>query len=129
MKMNPAAKYSWLAVLFFAAAFLAGCVAPQPVDWNSRVGHYTYHQAVSELGLPNRLTRRSDGTTVAKWFTQPGGADFGPGMPNGLNNGANNGFGGGPNSASQNLRPGFSDHYLQLTFGTNDLLSAWSNHE
>jgi hypothetical protein len=108
-------------VLSFAVAFVTGCATTQPVDWNSRVGNYTYAQAINELGPPNRQSRHSDGATEFKWFTQPiGGTGFGTGVPN---NGMNNGFG-----AGQNISPGFSNHYLQLTFDTNGVLATWSKN-
>jgi hypothetical protein len=117
MKMNSAVKCSWLAVLFFALAFITGCATAPPVDWNSRVGHYTYAQAVHELGPPNRQARLSSGATESKWFLQPGGPAA---MPN---NGMNNGFGVG-----QNISPGFDDRCLQLTFDRNGVLTAWSKN-
>ncbi len=119
MKMNSVVKCSPLVVLFIAIAFFTGCATTPPVDWNSRVGNYTYDQAVHELGLPNRQARLSNGAAVFKWFLQPTGGT-GIGMSN---NGMNNGFG-----AAQNISPGFSNHYLQLTFDTNGVLTAWSRN-
>ena len=119
--MNSAAKCSPLAVLFLAIAFFAGCATAPPVDWNSRVGNYTYAQAIHELGPPNREARLSNGSAMFKWFSQPTiGAGYGTGM---ANNGMNNGFG-----AGQNISPGFNDQYLQLTFDTNGVLNAWSKN-
>jgi hypothetical protein len=116
MKTNSAAKASLPVVLFLAlVAFITGCAMVPPVDWNSRVGHYTYAQAVNELGPPNRQVRLSNGATEFKWFLQPNGGT-GPGM--GMNN---NGFGVG-----QNLSPGFGDRYLQLTFDAKSVLTDWS---
>jgi len=54
MKINLAAKFSLPVILALAVAFLTGCATPPPVDWDSRVGHYNYNQALSEFGLPNR---------------------------------------------------------------------------
>lgn len=112
--MNPAAKCSLPIALFLVIAFIIGCATAPPVDWNNRVGHYTYGQALNELGAPNRQSHLSNGTTEFKWFLQPGGP---AGTPN---NGMNNGFGVG-----QNVSPGFNDRYLQLTFDTNGMLTAW----
>jgi hypothetical protein len=39
------------------------------------------------------------------------------------NNGMNNGFGVG-----QNINVGLDDRYLQLTFDTNGVLTAWSKN-
>jgi hypothetical protein len=115
MKMNSAVNCSLLVVLFLAVAFVTGCATTPPVDWNSRTGHYTYAQAINELGPPNRQSRLINGATELKWFLQPSGST---GM---ANNGMNNGFGVG-----QNISVGFSDRYLQLTFDTNGVLTAWS---
>jgi hypothetical protein len=117
MKMKFVAKGSLLAVLFLAVAFFSGCATAPPVDWNSRVGNYTYAQAVHELGPPNRQSRLSNGGTVFKWFPQLVGAT---GMPN---TGMNNGF-----SVGQNISPGFDDRCLQLTFDRNGVLTAWSKN-
>ena len=114
MKMKSAGKALLLAILLLVAAFLSGCVTAPPVDWNSRVGHYTYAQAVSELGPPNRQSRLSNGATVLKWFRPPGGPAALP------NNGLNNGFGVGPS-----VNVGLNDQYLQLTFDTKGVLTAW----
>ena len=115
MKMNSAANGSLLAAVFFTLAFITGCATAPPVDWNSRVGHYTYAQAVNELGPPNRQSHLSNGATASKWFLQPSAPTA---MPN---NGMNNGFGVGPN-----INVGLNNQYLQLTFDTNGVLTAWS---
>ena len=117
MKLNSTLKGFWLAALFFGFVFVNGCATAPPVDWNSRVGHYTYAQAVNELGPPNRQSRLSNGATVLKWFRQPGGPAA---MPN---NGMNNGFGVG-----QSINVGLNDQYLQLTFDTNNVLTDWSKN-
>ena len=43
--------------------------ATAKVDWNSRVGVFTYDQAVLELGPPDKMAKLTDGTTVADWLT------------------------------------------------------------
>jgi len=114
--MNSAAKGFLLVVWFSVVAFLSGCATTSPVDWDSRVGRYTYAQAVNELGPPNRQIRLSNGATEFKWFSPaPGGNNFGTGM--------NNGFGPG-----QSFNPGFNNRYLQLTFDRNGVLTAWSKN-
>jgi hypothetical protein len=127
MKLNSAVKAFFPAILLFAAAFITGCATAPPVDWDSRVGHYTYAQAVKELGPPNRQIRLSTGATEFKWFIQPaGGTGFNPSVSNnGLNNnGMNYSFG----EAGPNPNPGLSNRYLQLTFDTNGVLTAWSKN-
>src|ERR1035438_3068094 len=92
MKMNLAVKFSLPVILALAIALLTGCATPPPVDWASRVGHYSYNQAVSEFGLPNRQAKLSDGKVVSKWFFQP---PVGPRFNSGMSNYGNNGFGAG----------------------------------
>ncbi|HKW30045.1 MAG TPA: hypothetical protein VJT54_11965, partial [Verrucomicrobiae bacterium] len=79
MKMKFVAKGSLLAVLVLAVVFISSCATVPPVDWNSRVGSYSFAQAIHELGPPNRQSRLSNGGTVLKWFLQPAG---GIGAPN-----------------------------------------------
>ena len=51
--------------------WLAGC-ATQRVDWAARVGHYTYDQAVAEMGPPDKQAKLADGTTVGEWLVNRG---------------------------------------------------------
>jgi hypothetical protein len=120
MKMNLAAKFSLLAVLFLAAAFFTGCQTLKPIDWDSRVGNYTYDQAVTELGPPDRQARLSDGKVVSKWIRHRAG---GTGFNSGMSYYGNNGFG-----AGQTIGTSRNDQMLQLTFGTNGKLTAWSKN-
>ncbi len=53
------------------ALFLSGCAASR-TDWGTRVGNYTYDQAVLELGPPDKAAKISDGTVVAEWLTYRG---------------------------------------------------------
>jgi hypothetical protein len=124
MKMKPAAKYLLPMMLFLAAGFLAGCATTPPVDWGSRVGHYTYAQAVHELGPPNRQIQLSNGAMEYKWFLQPTAAGTGfsaGGMDNNGMSGANPSFG-------ISHGPGVSNQYLRLTFDANGVLTAWSKN-
>jgi len=120
MKATLAVKLPLLAVLSLAAALLAGCASTKPVDWNNRVGHYTYDQAVAELGQPDRQARLSDGKVVSKWFTQP---QVSPTVNTGMSYYGSTGF-----AAGQNINSGPNIWYLQLTFGTNGVLSDWSKN-
>ena len=118
--MNLDAKFSSPVILALAVAFLTGCATPPQVDWDSRIGHYTYDQAVSELGLPNRQSRLSDGKVVSKWFVQP---PVGPRFNSGMSYYGNNNFG-----ADQTIGSGYNNQMLQLTFDTNGKLAAWSKN-
>jgi hypothetical protein len=114
----------WLAsvpVWLLLAVFLtgsSGCASkPQP-DWNQRIGHYTFDQAVQELGPPFSSIRLQDGTTVAEWFLKAGPQfSFGVGT----------GFGGGPVGVGvgQGVTTPPKGHYLRLTFSPEDQLQRW----
>jgi hypothetical protein len=120
MKMNLAVKFSLPAILALAVVLLAGCVTTPPIDWNSRVGNYTYNQALSEFGLPNRQAKQSDGKAVYKWFVQP---PVVPRINSGMSYYGNHGFG-----AGQTIGSSGNDQMLQLTFDTDGKLTAWSKN-
>jgi hypothetical protein len=119
MKANIAAQALLLAVLFPAVAFIAGCKTTSSVDWNSRVGVYTFNQAVADLGPPNKQAKLSDGKTVDQWITLHGsnGAFMGGGL--------NNNFGMG---AGQTIAQSYKDHVLELTFGPDGKLVSWAKN-
>jgi hypothetical protein len=120
MKMSLGEKFPLPVILALTVIFLSGCATKPPIDWDSRVGHYTYSQAVTELGPPDRQARLSDGKAVYKWFVQPpGGARFNSGM----SYYGSTGFG-----ASQTVGSNFNSQMLQLTFDTNGTLIAWSRN-
>jgi len=120
MKANLAVKALSLVILFLAVAFIAGCKTMPQVDWNSRVGAYTYNQAVADMGQPDKQAKLNDGKTVDQWITLHG----------------NNGFfvGGGYGSGSygvgsgQNLGQTYKDHVLELTFGPDGKLVSWAKN-
>lgn len=64
------------AQLLLLAALLAGlttaCQTVPPIDWDARVGGYTFDDAVKELGPPDKSATLSDGTRVAEWVVARG---------------------------------------------------------
>jgi len=118
MKINFACGF-----LFFslALALISGCQTTPAVDWNSRVGHYTYDQAVGELGPPDKQTKLTTGQTVAEWITRRSGGTsvgfgtgfFGPGMGVGV---------------GETVGSGHPDRVLKLTFDANNVLASWSKN-
>ncbi len=120
MKIYPVVKFSLPAVLLLAITFVTGCTTTKPVDWDSRVGHYTYNQALTDLGPPDRQARLTDGKVVSKWFVQP---QAGTRINSGMSYYGSNGFGAGQTPGSS-----FNDQMLQLTFGTNGTLIEWSKN-
>jgi hypothetical protein len=64
-------------VFVAAVLILAGCATP--INWQARVGIYTYDQAVVDYGPPGRATKLSDGSLVAEWMTERGQVFVTPG--------------------------------------------------
>src|SRR2546423_1111572 len=52
--------------------FLIGCATQPKVDWASRIGNYSYDQAVMNYGPPDKEAKLQDGTVVAQWLTGHG---------------------------------------------------------
>ena len=107
--------------LLLACALVGGCAGPK-IDWQARVGVYTYDQAVVELGPPDKSAKLSDGSTVADWLTQRGQVVvspdpyfFGPGYI----------YGPFPPMYSQTYMPA---RFLRLTFDANQKLKAWKKY-
>jgi hypothetical protein len=103
-----------LAACLCALLWLAGCAS---VDWNARVGHYTYQQAVLDMGPPDREAKLADGTTVGEWllnrgttYVTGGAGAYGPYGP----------FWGSTATAytSPNL-------YVRLTFSPDGQMISW----
>jgi hypothetical protein len=103
--------------------FLTGCAGTK-TDWNSRVGIYTYDQAVTELGPPDKSAKLTDGTTVAEWMTRRGysggsvGFMYGYGYP----------YHGYPYyhyPPYYLAEPPSPDYFIRLTFGPDGKLQAY----
>jgi hypothetical protein len=108
-------------LLVLGAAFFVGCSTTKPIAWNSRVGTYTFDQAVTELGPPDKQAKLSDGRTVAKWITHRSGGS-------GISVGTGFYTGGVGVGVSQGVGSGYRDKILTLTFSTNNVLTAWSKN-
>jgi len=112
-------KMTLLALL--AALVLAGCATTPKIDWAARVGHYTYDQAVLELGPPDKMAKLDNGIIVANWITRQGYAYSTGGAV------ADRYYPGtviGP-SFTQAYSP---TYYLRLTFGMDGKLTDWKKY-
>lgn len=123
MKAIQLPKLAGLVVTGLAlfALFITGCRSTPKVDWNSRVGSYTYDQAVVELGVPDKTADLSDGRKIAEWITHrsSGGAfSFGVGGYS-----SNTGVG-----VSQTVGTGGQVRSLRLTFDEQGRLTAWARN-
>jgi len=93
--------------------WLAGCATPR-VDWNARVGHYTYDQAVIEMGPPDKQAKLADGSVVGEWLINRGTTYiYGTPGPYGF-------YYSGPATAQTT-----PSRFLRLTFGADGRLAAW----
>jgi hypothetical protein len=107
---------------------LAGCrTATSPlVDWNSRIGNYSYPLALQDLGVPLRSTTLGDGSIVADWRTRKGTI----GSPD-VSDISTTDASVTPNRPDNPIPLGSSptpDHYLRLTFGPDQQLSGWKKY-
>lgn len=103
-----------LLCLMLMVTTFTGCATGPRVDWESRIGHYSYDQAVLELGPPDKLAQLSDGSRVAEWLTSPGGARGGTIISMGR-------------FSQHYLSSATADYYLRLTFDPQGNLMAWRN--
>jgi hypothetical protein len=94
------------------------CASTPKVDWDSRVGSYTFDQAVLELGPPERASDLSDGTKVAEWFLKRGSS---------MSFGVGTGFYGSSSSVGvgQSVSSGPSGQFMRLTFDSGGVLTRW----
>ena len=106
-------RFPALLTFLAAAVLLLGCATTR-VDWNSRVGQYSYDDAVTEMGVPDRQATLSDGSIVAEWLERRGGA-----------------YGTSFHSRYSRFQTydvhEFPDRFLRLTFGPDRLLSRAAN--
>jgi len=103
---------------------LSSCSTAPLVNWNSRIGNYTYDSALANLGTPERSAELKDGSIVADWVTRRGtpgtvgiaqtGNDTTPPFWN--------------NPVPNTILP-TPAHYLRLTFDSNRKLAAWEKFE
>lgn len=114
---SPFWSVAWL-LLAILIMLGPGCASTPKVDWNQRIGNYTFDDAVRELGPPVGSTRLQDGSTVAEWFLKHGSqVSFGIGT------------GIGPIGFGQTITPPPKSHYLRLVFGPDGRLQHWEKFE
>lgn len=100
---------------------LAGCATKPKIDWNARIGTYTYDQAVMEMGPPQGHAKLTDGTVVAEWMLRRGQTTAL------VTYGGVYGYGYGyvvppPPVIISNTGP---SQYLRLTFDPQGVLTVW----
>ena len=95
-------------------ALLLSACATTKVDWQSRVGGYTFDQAVTDMGPPDKDAKLTDGSRVSEWVTSRGryAANYASGWRR------------GPFLTD----PGSPDYYLRLTFDATGKLQAFKKY-
>jgi hypothetical protein len=106
-----------LAWLLLTALFTFGCATKAKLDWPSRVGIYTYDEAVTEMGPPDKTETLTDGTRIADWLqARSGGFSLSLGL---ASFGSNTAVGTGTTVGNVGGRP-----VLRLTFGSDGKLQS-----
>jgi len=119
MKIAPFRVNHFL-LLAVSILFVVGCASKPKVDWDSRVGSYTYDQAVIEMGPPDRLTEISENRKVADWVT---GRSSSPRISFGFGSyGGGGGVGVGTGTGGNPI-----ERILRLTFDGSGNLLQWEN--
>jgi hypothetical protein len=103
------AAICWLALL---GLLISGCQTTPKINWETRVGTYSYDAAVVELGPPDKSAKLSDNTLVCEWLTYHGGHQGGAVLIPGFY----------PQYWSDNGSP---DRFLRLTFTAEGKLKEW----
>ena len=93
---------------------LVGCATENKALWNSRIGGYTFDQAVKEYGPPDKSAELTTGTKVFEWLLEKGTTQ-GTYLSSPY-------VGGGLNSVYTSSGP---DFFLRLTFDKDGKLLEW----
>jgi len=114
-------------ILLALVLALAGCASSpktdaKNADWSSRIGSYTYEQAVGELGKPDVLSESSEGRTAEWVLRRSPNVSFGFGFGTG-SYGHHSGAGVGVGTA---VSPPPSGEYLRLRFDKEGQLAEWT---
>jgi hypothetical protein len=119
-------KLLWLS--FMVLALLTGGCASGPkadiknIDWGSRIGTYTYEEALAELGEPNVVGETGEGM-YAEWvLRQSPMVSFGFGF-GGVGYGHHSSSGVGVGTS---VSPPPSGEYLHLKFDRDGYLTEWT---
>jgi hypothetical protein len=125
MNVNFERFAAWL-MAGLMALLLSSC-ATRPkvdpnIDWNSRVGSYTYDQAIAELGKPDAVAESNEGRVVDWVLKRSPNMSFGFGVGHSVF-GPRVGTGVGVGTS---VTPPPHGEYLRLVFDPQNKLKAWS---
>ncbi len=114
-------------LLIVLALPVGGCASGtkatvKDIDWGSRIGTYTYEEALAELGEPNVIGESSEGK-IAEWVLQRShNVTFGFGFGSGsFGRHTSTGVGVGTT-----VSPPPSGEYLHLRFDNDGKLAEWT---
>ena len=103
------------------AWILGGCATTKPVNWEGRVGEYTFDDAVLEMGPPDKAAELTDGTKVTEWTDRsPRSGVFLFGFWTGYHRQHR-----GTSLSQTSVRSPY-ESYLRLTFDPQGILKEWS---
>lgn len=106
-------KHAAQLALFLCLTVLPiACTSVPKVDWDSRVGSYTFDVAVKDMGPPEKSAALADGTRVADWLALRG-----------RNNSIYHSFPDGRVVRTEGVRD--PDQLLRLTFAPDGKLKEW----
>src|SRR5262245_5202267 len=91
------------------------------IDWNSRVGHYTYDQAQTELGKPAGVSESNLGRSAEWTIKRSPQMSFGVGV-GASSYGSSSATGGGVGTT---VTPKPRGEYMRLQFGPDGVLQRW----
>ena len=103
--------------LFVAVVFIVGCATAPRVDWQGRIGKYTYEQAVTELGPAAKVMNLGEGRREAQWLIEPGTLW--------VTNPSLDARYASPQYTDPGPRRDVPPRYLHLIFGPDGKLAAW----
>lgn len=119
--MKP--RTAWFGMLL-GILLSAGC-ATHRVDWDGRLGVYTFDQAVTDLGPPDKEATLSNGSKVAEWLTRRGerGGFVSSYAPYPVRPYPHRGYYG--HGWGTYYEPGSPDYWMRLVFGQDGRLKEW----
>ncbi len=94
------------------ALLTTACTTAPKIDWDARVGSYTFDVAVKDMGSPEKSAPLSDGTRVADWL-----------VARGHGNPIYHSFPDGRVIRTEGARD--ADRLLRLTFAPDGKLKEW----
>lgn len=109
-------------VLAAGLGLLATGCATSRIDWDSRVGNFSYDQAVIEFGPPDKEAMLTDGTRVTEWLVRRGYSSAYVGGVGRYGYPYHAPYGPGPYSYYE---PGAPDRWVRLTFDPDGTLVSW----